>query len=79
MTIREPSVLDRVMNPREPQTGRARLVRILACVLILAALASLIATFVLDDKTLRIATSLFSSLCAFALSWAVWPRKPASR
>ena len=52
---------------------------ILAWVMILSAIASLIATFALDDKALRIATSLFNALCTGAFAWAVWPRKPASR
>lgn len=67
------------MGQREPRAVPTRVVRILAGIMILSAIASLTATFVLEDKTLRIATSLFNALCASAFAWAVWPRKPASR
>jgi hypothetical protein len=61
------------VEQRETRPDRTRLVRILACVLILAVIANLLAVFVVDEKPLRIASSLFESLCAFAFAWAVWP------
>ena len=67
------------MDQRQPRAAPTRLVRILAGVMILSAIASLTATFVLEDKTLRIAAALFNALCASAFAWAVWPRQPASR